>query len=197
MPNPAVQLSYPALAGVIIVISALRAGARVQATLWSGKHQFQTTPGFIRDEDALLRVLTAHYGGGTQFPMHVLRETYAARRPDERPVHILSVSDDGVTTMFDDPDELANSGWKICHDALTHARGGGTLALNIPTDWEQKNEQRNVPFTQDLTRTLKRARNTHAWEVHAVPSLEGLVEFARAFSRQKFGPAAIAAPRTP
>jgi hypothetical protein len=191
MPDPAVSLSYPALAGAIIVISALRAGARVQATLWSGKHQFQTTPGFIRDEDALLHVLTAHYGGATQFPLHILRETYAARRPDERPVHILSISDDGVTTMFDDQDEYASSGWKICREARQRARGGGTLALNIHPHWESAYKGSPVAAS------LNRARNDEGWQLHAVPSLEGLVEFARAFSHQKFGPAPAAPAHTP
>ncbi len=185
MPNPAAQLSYPALAGAIIVISALRAGARVQATLWSGKHQFQTTPGFIRDETAILRVLTAHYGGGTQFPLHVLRDTFSPRRADERPVHVLSISDDGVTTMFNDPDERGRSGWDLCAQALQKGRGGGTLALNIPTDWERSAHS----YHQNLASTLRRARDEQAWQIHAVPTLEGLVAFAHAFSRQKFGPA--------
>jgi hypothetical protein len=185
MPNPAVQLSYPALAGAIIVLSALRAGARVQATLWSGKHQFQSTPGFIRDETAILRVLTAHYGGGTQFPLHVLRDTFAARRPDERPVHVLSISDDGVTTMFDDNDERGHSGWRICAQAMKKGRGGGTLALNITREWEKPAHT----YHQNLASTLRRARDEQEWQIHAVPTLEGLVAFAHAFSRQKFGPA--------
>lgn len=191
MPNPAIQLSYPALAGAIIVISALRAGARVQATLWSGKHQFQTTPGFIREEEAILRVLTAHYGGGTQFPLHLLRNTYAARRHDERPVHLLSISDDGVTTMFEDRDERGAGGWALSAAALARARGGGTLALNIMKNWETQ------PLYGTVATTLRRARDEQGWNIHAVPTLEGLVDFARAFSRQKFGPAlgsALAAP---
>ena len=183
MPNPAMQLSYPALAGAIIVISALRAGARVQATLWSGKHQFQSTPGFIRDENAILRVLTAHYGGATQYPLHVIRETYASRRPDERPVHILSISDDGVTTMFEDPDERARSGWEICENSLKKSRGGGTLALNIPNNWENAGHS----YYSNFIATLQRARDEQGWQIHPVPSLEDLVAFARAFSRQKFG----------
>jgi hypothetical protein len=182
MPNPAVQLSYPALAGAIIVISALRAGARVKATLWSGKYQFQSTPGFIRDESTILRVLTAHYGGCTQFPLHVLRDTFAARRPDERPVHVLSISDDGVTTMFDDPDERGRSGWDLCAQAMQKGRGGGTLALNISEDWEKPARS----YYRNLTATLQRARDQQAWQIHAVPTLEGLVAFAHAFSRQKF-----------
>src|SRR5690606_11610199 len=40
MANPQRQISYPALAGAVICLSALRVGARVQATLWSGTQQF-------------------------------------------------------------------------------------------------------------------------------------------------------------
>jgi hypothetical protein len=36
---------------------------------------------------------------------------------------------------------------------------------------------------------LNRAQDDEGWHIHAVPTLEGLVEFARAFSGQKFGPA--------
>src|SRR5690606_12193815 len=86
MANPQIHLSYPALAGAILCLSALRAGARVQATLWSGKNEFMSTSGFVRDEHALLRILTGFYGGGTAFPIHRLRETYAERRERDKPV---------------------------------------------------------------------------------------------------------------
>ena len=46
MPNPQVMVSFLALAGAIVALSALRVGARVQATLWSGPRQFETTGGF-------------------------------------------------------------------------------------------------------------------------------------------------------
>lgn len=188
MPDPARHISYPALAGAIITISALRAGARVQATLWSGKHQFQSTPGFIRDEEKILKVLTAHYGGGTQFPLHVLRHTFDQRGEDERPTHILSISDSGVTTMFLDLDEKGTIGWNVCEQALVKARAGGTLALNIPAEWESARNQSNH-FSTDAN-AIAKARDTYGWSVHAVPTLEGLVAFARSFSQQKFGPVA-------
>ncbi|MBF6907349.1 VWA domain-containing protein, partial [Acinetobacter baumannii] len=78
MPNPQVATSYLALAGAIIALSALRAEASVQVTLWSGKSQVLETKGFVRDSDAVLGVLTGFFGGGTCFPIHRLRETYAA-----------------------------------------------------------------------------------------------------------------------
>src|SRR4030095_4668536 len=130
IPNPHPLTSYPALAGAILCLSAIRAGARVQATLWSDKNQFTTTREFVRDEQTVLRVLTGYFGGGTAFPIHVLRDTYAARKQEARPVHILVISDDGVSTMFD-RDERGNSGWDIAALALKRARGGGTLVLNL------------------------------------------------------------------
>ena len=104
MPNPRQRTSYPTLAGAVIALSALRAGARVKATLWSGKAQVLATQGFVRDETAILNVLTGFFGGATAFPIPTLRETFAPRRVQDRPVHILVISDDGVTTMFA-PDE--------------------------------------------------------------------------------------------
>jgi len=174
MANPQKQLSFPALAGAIVCLSALRAGARVQATLWSGTHQVRKTEGFVRDETKVLAVLTGHLGGATAFPIHVLRDTYAARRPDvvERPTHILVVSDDGVTTMFD-KDERGQSGWDIAASSLARAGGGGTLVLNLDR------EPDNYP-------DLARARG-EGWQIHRVSSWEGLLDFAREFSRRAYG----------
>ena len=73
----------------------------MQATLWSGARQFTSTAGFVRDERAVLGVLTGYFGGGTAFPLHVMRETYRKRTPLDRAVHILVISDEGVSTMFD------------------------------------------------------------------------------------------------
>ena len=101
MPNPASRLSHLTLAGAILALSALRVGARVQATLWSGTTQFTCTDGFVRDERAVLGILTGHFGGATAFPLHVLRDTYASRRT---PTHIVVISDDGVDTMIRNAD---------------------------------------------------------------------------------------------
>jgi len=179
MPNPQHITSFPALAGAILCLSALRAGARVQATLWSGKNQFTSTDGFVRDHESVLRVLTGYFGGATAFPIHVLRETYAARKPDARSAHILVISDDGVSTMFDS-DERGHSGWDIAAMALARAGGGGTLVLNLPEEWD-------APASPYVA--IRRARDKQGWNVHRVASLEELVEFARQFSRLRYGPA--------
>jgi hypothetical protein len=177
MPNPQHMTSYPALAGAILCLSALRAGAHVQATLWSGKAQFTSTNGFVRGQEGILRVLTGYFGGATAFPIHVLRDTYATRKPNARPAHILVISDDGVSTMFD-RDEHGNSGWDIAARALARAAGGGTLVLNLPQNWDAQ----AGPYAD-----IRRARDEQGWYTHRVASLEELVEFARQFSRLRYG----------
>jgi nucleoside-diphosphate-sugar epimerase len=126
----------------------------------------------------VLRVLTGYFGDGTAFPIHVLRDIYAARKSGSRATHILVISDDGVSTMFD-TDEQGNSGWDIAKMALTAAKGGGTLVLNLPAEWEVQ----RGPYA-----TIRRARDEQGWQVHRVSSLDELVEFARQFSRLRYGP---------
>ncbi len=180
MPNPQRLTSYPALAGAILCLSALRAGARVQATLWSGKNQATSTDGFVRDEEAILRVLTGYYGGATAFPIHTLRDTYASRPRDARPAHVLVISDDGVSTMFD-RDERGNSGWDVAAGALQRAGGGGTFVLNLPERWEQ------MAAAAGALAEIRRARDVQGWQVYRVASWEELVEFAWRFSRLRYG----------
>jgi hypothetical protein len=171
MPNPQVTVSYLALAGAIIALSALRVGSRVQATLWSGARQFETSHGFIAEPRRILQILTGYLGGATAFPIHLLRDTYRDRKPGDRAVHLLVLSDDGVTTMFD-RDEQGSDGWEIARKALAQAGGGGTLVLNLFKDWSDYPD-------------LQRAHE-EGWQIHRVRSWEELVAFARAFSRAQY-----------
>jgi hypothetical protein len=176
MANPQRSTSFPALAGAIVALSALRVGAKVQVTLWSGPREWTSTPGFVRDEVAVLRVLTGYFGGSTAFPIHVLRDTYLGRERD-RASHILVISDDGVTTMFD-RDERGRSGWEIATDALARAGAGGSLVLNLPVGWESgKGEMAD----------LRRARDELGWGLFAVTSWQQLVAFAHSFSQLRYG----------
>jgi len=172
MPNPQMAVSYLTLAGAIISLSALRAGARVKATLWSGKDDYQTTGEFIRNEHDILKILTGYIGGWTAFPIHLLRDTFKDRQPTDRPVHILVISDDGVDTLFA-TDEQGASGWDISRQALDKGRGGGTMVLNLWQDWQQN-------------ATLVRAHE-QGWQVHRVQTWDQLVDFARAFSKENYG----------
>jgi hypothetical protein len=169
MPNPANSISYLALAGTILALSALRAGAKVQATLWSGAQEFDTTGGFTRDEARILGVVTGYLGGATAFPLHLLRETYRRRKPSEPPAHIVVISDDGADTMLA-ADELGTPGASICASALKAARGGGTLVLNLTqSEWPPRERLEQIGF-----------------RVHTVTSWDELVAFARAFVRENY-----------
>ncbi|MCR8713469.1 VWA domain-containing protein [Stenotrophomonas indicatrix] len=183
MPNPQAWTSFLTLAGAIIALSALRVGARVQATLWSGTGQHLHTDGFVRSEDDILKVLTGYFGGATAFPIHRLRDTYAERPPHARAVHILHISDDGITTMFD-TDERGNSGWDVAAKALRVAGGGGTMALNLFSPLPSRvADAGNAGWTGDLLR----ARDA-GWNIHVVRDMADLLQFARAFSQQHYGP---------
>ena len=183
MANPQRLISFPALAGAIICLSALRAGARVQATLWSGKNQFHSTRGFVRDEPQLLGVLTGYFGGATAFPIHVLRDTFDKRGPTARPAHILVISDDGVSTAFDQ-DERGNSGWDVTRRALAQARGGGTFVLNLPARWQSAGSDPNA--RDPALAAILRARDELGIDVQRVADWDELVAFARAFARKRY-----------
>lgn len=185
MPNPGTQLSWPALAGAVICLSALRAGASVQVTLWASRKEVTSTKGFVRSADDCLRVLTGYYGGGTQFPLPTLRETHAARVKLKKPTHILVVSDDGASTMFDSPDERGKSGLEVCAQALRQAGGGGTLALNIPAGWD-KSKKKAGNYAASAYGWIARARDEQGWLVSPVATLADLMDFARAFTRKHY-----------
>lgn len=171
MPDPRHTTSYTALAGAIIILSALRAGSRVKATLWSGKNEVLTTGEFVRDERALLGILTGYLGGGTCFPIHLLRETFGGRTPKDRPVHVMVISDEGIDTMFQN-DEKGISGWETARTALERGRAGGTLALNLYGKPEQYSW---AVAAKDI-----------GWDISVVRTLEDLVAFAREFSRKQY-----------
>lgn len=167
IPNPATYESFLALAGAILALSALRVGARVQATLWSGTRQFTSTDGFVRDEGAVLSILTGYFGGATAFPLHVLRDTYRDR---DRPTHIVVISDDGVDTMFRLADEQGTAGSVVSATALDAAGAGGTLLLLLRSEQERERIAGLAP----------------GWDVRKVTSWEELVDFAAAFSRRTY-----------
>lgn len=185
MPNPTVSTSYLTLAGAIIALSALRAGARVQATLWSGKNQFKVTDGFVRDEREIMAILCGFFGGATAFPIHLLRKTYLTYKPSAPPVHIVVISDDGVSTMFD-KDEKDNSGWDIAQAALTKARGGGSLVLNLPVTTITTLDNAAVAAKNPFVAAMQRAK-TMGWEISGVSTWPDLVSWARKFAARTYG----------
>jgi len=171
MPNPATEISYLALAGTIVLLSALRAGAKVQATLWSGKGQFKTTNGFIDDEKKLMEIVTGYIGGATAFPLNLLEETYANRKPTDKKVHILVISDEGIDTLHTEKFK-GKSGKEISSMVVTKAGGGATMALNLYYNLK------SYPKILEMQK--------QGWDIHVVKTWEDLIKFAFEFSKKNY-----------
>lgn len=179
MANPATRLSYPALAGTVILLSALRAGARAMVCLsgeWRGAGTFRETPGFLRDERALLGTLTDYLGTGASFGLPRLRKTFVDPGPLPRKTHILIVSD---SDLFGEIDGTVG-GWETLAEAVKNAGGGATAALNLAARAAYE------PMLQKLIAA--------GVEPHLVSNETQLVEFARAFARRTYSQEARARP---
>ena len=167
MNNPKVNLSYPVVAGAIIVLSALRTGARVMTCL-SGEMpgRFSQTNGFIRDEREILKVLTGYLGTGYAFGIKRLYDTFIVGEKPKRPAHILIVSDSDLLYMLNS----AKKGWEIAEEAAQIAGGGATACLEM--------RSQNNPDIAKL--------RSIGWTVHLVPDMSAVVTFARAFAKMKY-----------
>ncbi len=184
MGNPAVHLSYPVLAGAIIALSALRVGSRVKVVLSGEPGRSISTAGFERDAATVLKTLTSYLGTGYSFGIHRLVETFdsAAKissRVKPRPVHILIVSDNDMFPMLDSRSQEW-LGWDAARQALELAGAGGTFVLELPE------RVRVSTGPKGTAAYLERIRGM-GWNVSIVSSMEELIQFAKDFSRGRFG----------
>jgi hypothetical protein len=170
MVNPAHQTSFPVIGGTIMVLSALRAGARAMVTLSGEPGGFVSTPGFIDDEHECLRVLTGFLGSGYTFGIVRLRDAFAGRTAADPPAHIVIVTDHDIFSMLDGALD-GTTGWTMAADALQRARGGGTYLLHM---------------RPGQSRGIDRMRQD-GWNVHFVTDWSGVVAYARAFSHEHYG----------
>jgi hypothetical protein len=169
MGNPAQRTSYPVLAGAVIVVSALRSGAKVMVCLSGEPGEYTNTDGFVRSETEALNVLTSYLGTGYAFGILRLKETFLDGEPPTEPTHILVVTDSDLFYMLDE----VKDGWDIARHAAEIAGGGATAVLELPSPGRHKKELRRL--------------NDCGWDTHIVTSMEEVVAFGRAFSRARYG----------
>jgi hypothetical protein len=174
MPDPRAHLSYPVLAGVVLACSALRVGARVMACL-SGESGGKTiaTAGFRRNEREVLELLTDYLGTGYSFGIHYLKPHLIDERR-LRPTHVLIVSDSDIFSILNEtPKSGAGAGvqgWEIARQAAERAGAGATFVLNIA----------------GYERTEVKRMESIGWKVHIVQSMDQVLAFATALSRELY-----------
>lgn len=166
MPNPQYQMSYPVLAGAIMALSALRAGARVMVVLSGEPGEFSTTGDFTRDEHKILKILTGYLGTGYAFGIELLNDTFLRTDLFFKKTHILIITDSDIFSML----QSTPKGWEIARKALDIAGGGGTYVLHHVSP--------NYP-------EVERMRKDN-WDVYGLKEWDSLIDFARAFSRKKY-----------
>lgn len=171
MPNPQMSLSYPVLAGTILSLSALRAGASVMACLSGEPGNSIATNGFTRSEPEVMALLSGYLGTGYSYGIFRLLDMVAMLRPGTAPTHVLILSD---SDLFSSLDEKKGGGWQVAEQSLAKARGGGTVVLHMPG--------KSTGFEKQVGRLT-----AMGWQVHRIASWEELLRFATVFSRLRYG----------
>lgn len=171
MPNPASTVSYPVLAGTIIALSALRAGARVMACLSGEPGRSIATEGLIRSESDILRLLVQYLGTGYSYGIHRLADLAEHLTPQGAPTHILLLTD---TDLFY---SLEDNGWSVAEQVLRLARGGGTVVMNCQPAHLKSHQQQADRLQQQ------------GWTIKLVARWPEVLQFAAEFSRKAYGQA--------
>lgn len=180
MHDPARTLSYPVLAGTIMALSALRAGARVKVVLSGEPGSSVSTDGFVRDRRQVLNTLLNYLGTGYAFGIHRLRETFLENAAIKRPVHVLVISDSDLFQILDESAD-GQTGWDVARQSASLCGGGATYVLQFPS-YELPGHK---AYQRQFGEQLERMR-TDGWGVHLVDSMEELLTFARLFTRQNY-----------
>ena len=170
MTNPAYGISYPVIAGAVITLSALRAGASVKTVLSGEPGSFMAMPDYSPSEKENLGTLTSYLGTGYAFGLERLDLEFAEGLERERPVHILLVTDADIFHMIGE----YRDGWEVMERALSLAGGGGSLVLEIPSFHHSRYDDR-----------IQRLE-AMGWNTYLVRNQQELVDFARQFSRKRY-----------
>lgn len=171
MTNPSHGISYPVIAGAVMILSALRAGAKVQTTLSGEPGEYTSTGDYSRDAAKNLGVLTGYLGTGYAFGIERLAVDFVDKSaPPERPVHIVVLTDSDIFYMVKDH----RRGREIVEEAPTRAGGGASLVL----DWQRD------PL-ESWNDDLEHFRSS-GWDIYFIQEEEDLVKFARDFSKRTY-----------
>lgn len=171
MNNPAMNFSWPVLAGTIIAQSALRAGAKVKVVLSGEPGSYLETTGFIADQKKIMNVLVSYLGTGFAFGIPRLSDDFSQLR--NKKTHILLLTDDDIFAMLGGKRYGNNDPtWDIASRAIKNCQGGGSLVLYSRPEYHMEEAER-----------LKK----EGWNIYYVANDEELSLFAKNFARTKYG----------
>ncbi len=171
MANPARTVSYPAVAGAVVSISALRAGAKVKTVLSGAPGQHSETDGYSSSLKKNLGVLTGYLGTGYAFGFDRLEADFVHGESRDNPVHILLITDTDIFSMAENhPDGL-----EVAKVAVEKAGAGLSCVLEYNGDL----------ISGRFAGTCERLREV-GWEIYQVTNERELVAFSREFSRKKY-----------
>lgn len=165
MNNPKVNFSWPICAGVIVSLSALRAGAKVMSCLSGEPGSFLETSGFVKSENEVMTVLTSYLGTGYAYGIPRLETPYLDKVKDK--THLLIVSDDDIFSMLQAKSPSGKLNLAVAEEALAKAGGGGTFVLHSRRNWRKK----EIEGLEKM-----------GWTVHFVTDEKEMLAFARAFA---------------
>lgn len=169
MSNPAFDISYPVIAGTVVAMSAIRAGAKVKTVLSGSPGRHTQTPDYSSRLGENLGVLTDYLGTGYAFGLDRLDEEFVEGPDRDRPVHILLITDTDIFEMLD----RYKNGWEVARQAMEKAGGGVSCVIEYRFDksrWAGRHQR-----LEEI-----------GWELYTVADQEELVAFARDFSRKKY-----------
>jgi hypothetical protein len=169
MPDPQSEISYLAIAGAIIALSALRVGSKVRATLWSGENEYFSTEVFTKNEKSILEILTGYIGGGTCFPLGLLKKEYENRPKNKKKTHILVISDEGIDTMYNQKFEKDTR--EFVKLMLENAGGGGSMVLNL--------------YSSSLGKEIQEMKDS-GWMIYRISSWGELIDFSKNFVKKTY-----------
>ena len=171
MANPAFSVSYPAVAGAVISMSALRAGAKVKTVLSGAPGEFSETEDYSSSLQKNLGILTGYLGTGYAFGFDRLEADFVHGESRDNPVHILLITDTDIFAMAENhPD-----GFEVAKVAVEKAGAGLSCVLEYAGDLQSGR------FAGPYERLLE-----VGWEIYQVTNEQELVAFSREFSRKKY-----------
>src|SRR3989344_5977343 len=117
MPNPIEEISLPVLVGFVASKKALRKGAKVRVTIFSGNGQHATQE-FTAEKQKIFENLTTYYGGGTVFPTEKLLQ-------EGDPKQVLIITDTFIANQQEITDAISqlrmrNKGNRVAIYAIHH-----------------------------------------------------------------------------